>query len=1678
MKFERRKARFHKKIDRVNLALYTCFGVAILLLAFNFLPMTSYVILNPLTANSTNTYVASLYFFLPDGIYTANERIELRGYLYLTNYTSNGTLVSSYMPVTNENINITIRDSNGNYSLNYTLTTDSNGSFYSRSDYNTTAVLVNAPSSAGNYYIRAQYISPNSAVWYSDVNFKVSNKNVDAFKVSPLKARYNPSETMVVNLEAYRLVGDKSLSVSGVDINGTLLNSSKSVLSTFNCTTGENGKCAVSFTAPSSYGGYILEVADFKAFSNFQVIPFSFNIYMKDELGESVKNTFSIGEQGKVEVRVTNASSSDVYSFDGYIADSSGNVVKTINSTTLNNNNSFSNSFLFTVDSLSFSSYGSYSAYVTVVKSGDGNISTSTSFNVRDWELSISKKSISSGFEYEYSAFASSVLKLESYPRYRSNGSLIANLSAGLFTAVLKDKLNNIITDSNMTWNSSCGKNGCYEFSLIAPNITGKYNLYTSLVYGGNTQTDSKTLNIIEGVMSAQSTDRDGNIKELFGAKEYAYISLSVYNSSNAGYNLTDVEVFNVVYANGSEITYANLSSFDSVNSSDSTYQWAWNSSLQRIKIETPHFGGLYNIYLFGNNRTLGAISQFIVNPYDSCIVSKNTPGQVSGSGAYYVWQFKTSDTVYFELKLTQANNPLGKASARNSTNSSAYGMGSACSTDSTKQAVNNATITVLDIRNSESGEVQQFNSTESNCQASDSSGGYSCTLKPISKWSGGIQNVKFNVAGNDGTTSEVYGTFEARAFYLYGWTSNWQNSPSNNISLSIRLYEAGTNYWSTYGSSGGISGTVALKKVEYMGGDGEWIWPPVDSGYNISNVNSSSITTGSGTLNIPASSASGGVWKTGNYRAVLQATTSNGDSDYGYAWFGVKLWDVYGNPIECGSNGCNYKNYFNSKENITLYVKISRAGNYNDAGGQDIYGNVSIGIKKIQDCRKWPCKELNSSEYTATTTNVNSSSPNYWSANINNQSNYLIYINKTGNSWGSGYYSATLDVNGTDTGYAWFNTIAFYVEAYPVHQNGTTSRSSIRNGEPAIFNVTATKSYKNSYSYNNGSNLIYVRYNASDYVNVTVEDIVLRSWDSTTYAQREYNYPEDINISSISVNGNKLINITFLNGSWPTGYYSGEISMKNSDNESSTSWLWFNVQPFRVQINSNDYSIDRTQCVNTTLLVYEPDWSNSLLIGNYSVVEVYETIWSGMSNSKISYTNYTNSTFNSSSNILFCPNSGAWGSGSWGGYHYLNVIVTDNDNNNNQSGWLSFRAVPFQLSWGSVSGGTSKQTNQNIAVTAYLNTSSGVAASGNLTSLYQWRYDNYQSTREEYVFKVGNCYSNVSGQCTVNGSSSITIYAPSGGWKVGYNYIYSSWASATDSSSVVEDYGGIYIEGRAAYSGSFDNVDSNGYWKYDFTSSDNLTIRLNVKDLSLNSADATVTNVYYSLPGDSCFDEWCRTYSAASWQIIGGGTSTTSGKAILKLTVPSSGWTKGTYYIKASVSGSNGTATITGGTLRVKDMVAPNITVTSPSNNITYTTSVASINFTTSEASQCSIYVLNYNNFNSWYCGGIVGNASNSTNSSSSANTIAACNTTYYGFNGTRYYYASISSTYYSTYDGQNSTWYSGATGFNTGGTTHGYLLNISRFPAQNYGLQVYCYDTDYNYATEWRAIKANVTG
>ena len=359
-----------------------------------------FIITSVLPFVSANNYTIDIYFTVPSTVYMTNEMISFKGFLYQANYTNSGTLVSASAPLNASSVNFTIINITRGMIFNHTFTTDINGIFYSNSTFRPTAKTISAPSSGGNYFLRTEYTDPANVTWFSEIKITIINKTLDLLYISSEKVKYFASETVKTKVEAVKLIDDRMLFVANVSVNGTVQNASKSIISNLNCTTGNDGRCSMSFSAPNTLGKYYVELNNFTAFSSFLVVPFSTSVYMKDELGKSLKNVYALGEKASVEVSVANASSTDVFTFSGYIADSQGNVVKAITSTTLNSNNSFINKFLFDVDSLTFG-FKTYLVSVTV-SSGSSNMTLATSFEVKDWVLSVNKKEVGSGFEYEY----------------------------------------------------------------------------------------------------------------------------------------------------------------------------------------------------------------------------------------------------------------------------------------------------------------------------------------------------------------------------------------------------------------------------------------------------------------------------------------------------------------------------------------------------------------------------------------------------------------------------------------------------------------------------------------------------------------------------------------------------------------------------------------------------------------------------------------------------------------------------------------------------------------------------------------------------------------------------------------------------------------------------------------------------------------------------------------------------------------------------------------------------------------------------------------------------------------------------------------------------------------------------------------------------------------------------
>ncbi len=1584
------------------------------------------------------TYIAKLQVSLEKSFYGPNEEMHVSGSLLVSNTSSNDT---SFNPIVNATINFSILNSSG-IQAQYLLNTSSSGIFRSNSEL-FSGVQINSSTADGYYNFTASYRDYDNVEWKSGGKIRVFGQSIDLISISPSKARYSASENVSVKLKALREVGNKKVALSNVSVNGSLRYTNRTTIASFSCTTDAEGSCSVSLTAPQTAATYILEVNNFLSTSSFKVIPFEVFLYIKDSTGENFKEIFNANEVGTIEVRVTENGSSATgsYVFNGTITNSNSAVITRINSTNLNSNNSYTNRFSFTVAN-SFTN-GIYFADVTAYKTegGSGSAAATTSFEVRSWSLSFNKASENSGFEYEYAAFPNRNISFEIFPKERENGTIIQNLNNTQFNITIKAKTGEIISSGNATWNGSCSGSGCYTFKLTTPVATGSYILSVSLNHSNEVQTAKRIVSVTSTSLTATPTNQEGELKEQFGTTEFMYITLSAQNTSSA-MNVSNVVLESVFYENGTRFNFTEVSTWGEINSSNSALEWSFNSTVQRIKFDAPKSGGNYLVNLFVNNRTAAASTKFTINPYSVCSAAKSTAGSVDSSSSFYVWQYKATDTIYLELKVTQAQNSVGKATAANGTkfSSTYYGMGNACFIDTTKtQVITNATITVQNAINLQTNAKASINTTASTCSADDNQGTYTCTIKPSASWDGGRYIVNLKILGQDGETSSTsVGMFEARAFYIWAYSSSWTNKPASNITFNVRMYEAGTNWWSNYGAQGGITGDITIEKVEYNGKDGEWLWPPIDIKYNTTGLNSSNVTAGSGTLTLETSRLPKGRWEAGYYVLTIKGTNdATGESDYGQAWFGIRKYDAYSTPVELSGTSYVYKNSFGTKENVTLFIRVTNAGEYNDNGGTSLGGNITIGVKKLQYYTSWPPTEMNSSAYSVRSINVNLSSPWYWNANSNSHSGYIMTISPTSGTWNGGYYNVILDINGSETGYGWFNAIAFYVNTQPTNASGSYSYTN-KGNMPVYFNVTTTKNQKMGYG----------NYGTADYINTTFKDIVLRTWLEGSWQSVEYNYPENLNVSPLQVNGSTLIMVN-KSGSWPSGYYWGEITLLDSENSTGTGYLWFSVRPFRVETSTNQYTIDTDSNISIILNVRQPDWSNNNLIpGNYSIVDAYEDIWSAGGRSKTTYTNYVpsaNQTFNATTVLNISP-SITWSTAN-GGYHYLNIVVRDNNDNSTQTGWVSFRTVPFSVSIGSIDNRYSIPQSSNVTFPVTVTRAvSGANSTANVSRAYEWVWP----TQTEYNFSVGSCSSSSGTICQINGTQNITLIAPSGGWPSGWHYIDIDFMSADGSNKIKAD-GSAWFNAVQAYDGYFSTYDANGNWKYYFDFADNITITIYVRNSNYIPQVVNITKVEMSEDGDSCWSESCKSYTNYSYTILNGSGGTgIAGNGTIKIANNGTRWKRGQHSIKATISGSSGTAVIKTGYIWVKDNSVPNITIAAPLTGATITQSSFLISATSSENALCSLHMFNYDQFHNNNCG--------STNTSNDA----SCNNT--RFNGSTSYSRYIS---YPPYGGMT-----------TGGTSHSYTFSTSGLAIQDYGLKLACYDVDWNYAAAQTAFKINFSG
>jgi len=584
-------------------------------------------------------------------------------------------------------------------------------------------------------------------------------------------------------------------------------------------------------------------------------------------------------------------------------------------------------------------------------------------------------------------------------------------------------------------------------------------------------------------------------------------------------------------------------------------------------------------------------------------------------------------------------------------------------------------------------------------------------------------------------------------------------------------------------------------------------------------------------------------------------------------------MWDAYADPVDVDTMQWK-EGGFSTRENITLFINIHNAGSYGD--GVFLGGVVSVGVKKIEDYTTWPSKEIDKSEYTVYPIAVNKS------ASLWNRPNprYVLKIEPKSGRWSSGYYNVVLDVNGTETGWGWFEVVAFQASASFVNENGSEIYTAQGSG-PVYFNVSS--------------------YSARTSINTSVKEMTLRTWSDTSWFPIEYNYPGEINVTPANVAGSTIITVQRSGGeSLTTGYYDGEIVLEDGEGQTATARVWFNIKPFEVMAETSDWEISAAAPINVSLKVIE-DYgsyysyygSGGILWGNYTIESITENTYTMYGPpTQTNITNYTPTQFNGSTNLIINPPDSKWTSG----YHSLAISIKDEEGNTGQA-WVSFNAQPFKVMVLSYPG--TVRNNQDVVV--------GLSLPQNLTvsEVYEWSYGYAGSSKVNYNFTPEDLPS---------GTVNLTILAPDGGWTQGYETWHSLTLVFTD--GVDSSEANVWFEVKSFQA----NI-----WADPAGKNQNVTLNVDVYEPDWSTpATVNITLVEYynwnyyggmvhkrpappktaqTRGGSTQYLDYSAGYTEANFTVSANSTLI-NGSGTITIIVPTSGWNEGWYDLRVYLKG------------------------------------------------------------------------------------------------------------------------------------------------------------------------------
>jgi rRNA processing protein Gar1 len=1339
--------------------------------------------------------------------------------------------------------------------------------------FNSSELSANSP---GRYKIIANFTDYNGNQWESRIDLKVTPKCVDRFLIYPNKATYYAGETAKITIEAQKYSGGDYIGVGGVELNWSVRKIDGTIVASYTgLKTGDDGKYNATITVPTYIGTYILEVNNYAAKSTFEVIPFEVVLRMLDETGSTTRTTYAVGQTARLQVRVLyngTTPTSGVYSFSGDIIEKSGAVLLHIPSTPIDNS-TYTGTYDFEINSSW--PIGSYMANITVASLSGQTVTSKVFFDVRKWKLWLTVPE-DSGFLFGLTSFPSTPVKLVIKVTDLTTGDPITGLEN--YTSVVLQTLQGTTIQSIEVSYSNSSKGYIANFTM--PSDIGQYILKVTVTKDSETLIMEKTLRVTNIVAYATPTDKDGTIKEIFGGVEPVYIVVKAKNETSP-VAIEETNLEEVIDENGNPVPYTLINWSDT--GSNTSLEWAYNLSyltsegklVAILRLDNPKKGGVYTASISVNNKSALATVKFIIDPYRVCAFPKK-------EGEDWIrWQYSTSESIRFEIKVTEAKHKAGKAIfymddficlGSNAKPAPVPGGGGGGGTET---PVSGANVTVIKIINEQIQKEIPLSEVNITPGKTDSNGRAYVTLTPASgNWTGGWYHVIFQVTGPDGvTTGKGHSGFEARRFYIWGhgidengnW--RWEFKPKENITIQVEMYDAlNTMWWYSDKSEGGINGQAFVEKILYHGTEGEWFWPPIEYHYT-GELPSTTIKNGKGNFTLLAPQ---GGWKSGEYSVVIRGVNEKGEEDYGWVWFSIRLWWAWAEPVDNETYKHKWEG-FSIDENATLLVEIYNAGKWGGFGAEPLEeAPVTVSVKKLEEYSSWPPQEIEN--YYCSPIQLNETFDwNRWnSLDIPYLKNYTLELSPV-NKWKSGYYHIVLNLTGVngsqESGWGWFQVKAFYVYAQFVNASGNEIWTS-KGGDNIYFNITTTK--KSWSPWDISKNLT-----DAEPIDTNISEILLWMWSEDSWEPKTLRYPGDLNVSPIEIkNGQATIQLSKTDGSkWTSGWYSGEITLVDSQGNKDKGWLWFEIRPFEVQVEVLDenglccvWEVSSTSNITVNLTIVDPE-TRTPMPDNYSI-EIYDETWEFKYEStrieSFSPKNFTEG----SAEIIITPPGGAWK----GRYHNLKITVT-NDEGASGTGWAWFSVVPYKIEKLSVNGNPNQtywvqiKPGENIIIEyrAY-DPVTNQTLNVSVKRVHEWG--------KEYNFTTAD------GDDYVNGTENLTVIPPSGGWREGYHYIE------------------LQFEQRVRDYLSFDARSFTGWaWAPRISQKSNLTINLNVYEPDwVTPASVNITSIKIQLPEEKNFIDFTQNATF---------TNPCNGTCTIEVIPPSGGWPLGWYRARIEVTDS-----------------------------------------------------------------------------------------------------------------------------------------------------------------------------